>query len=124
MYKQMDLRTGACAAKNPSIASTATTIHSDNGQLTKCVPCSGHTENHEYLILDNLTSPLNRSYYSFHFTNKENLSGVRHLPMVTMLEAELRDPASGASCCPASPAVFNQHSTTFPALVSLGFQDA
>lgn len=49
---------------------------------------TGNIENHEYLILDNLT--LNRSYYSFPLTNEENLSGVRHLPMVTMLEAALR----------------------------------
>lgn len=44
MYKQMDLRTGACAAKNPSIASTAITINSDNGQLTKCVLCAVQRE--------------------------------------------------------------------------------
>lgn len=83
---------------------------------------AGHIKNHEYLILDNLTSPLNRSYYSLHLTNKESSQGWGHPPTVTILEAGLRDPAPGTSCCPASPAVSNQHSTSWPALVSLGFR--
>lgn len=85
---------------------------------------TGNIENHEYLILDNLTSPLNRSYYSFHLTNKENLSGVRHLPMVTMLEAELRIlPLERHAALPPRLFLINIQLRVL-LWFSLGFQDA